>query len=129
MTEFSHVDQHGKVNMVDVGQKAPQRRCAVAHGEITVSKEVLGLIRDNMIKKGDVLTVAQIAGIQAAKETSRLIPLCHPLVLDKVDDEKTVLRFELDGNGEIVAMNHLFKILTPYRLDPEQLESDSGKSL
>ena len=51
------------------------------------------------------------------------------LVLEKVDDEKTVLRFELDGNGEIVSMNHLFKILTPYRLDPEQLESDSGQSL
>ena len=85
MSQFSHVDTEGRANMVDVGPKKPQRRRAVARGEIQVSQEVVRLIKENQMKKGDVLTVAQIAGIQAAKLTSRLIPLCHPLLLDRVD--------------------------------------------
>jgi cyclic pyranopterin phosphate synthase len=85
MQEFTHVDEQGRANMVDVGGKKPQRRRAVAKGIISLSAEALNLVRQNQIKKGDVLTVAQIAGIQAAKQTSSLIPLCHPLILDKVD--------------------------------------------
>ncbi len=71
--------------MVDVGQKKPQRRLARASGTIRLARETCALIRENRITKGNVLTVAQIAGIQAAKRTGELIPLCHPLGLDHVD--------------------------------------------
>ena len=87
MSKFSHVDEHGRATMVDVSAKPNQRRRAVASGEIFLAEETLALIRDNSIKKGDVLTVAQIAGIGAAKQTASLIPLCHPLGLDNVDVE------------------------------------------
>jgi cyclic pyranopterin phosphate synthase len=70
--------------MVDVGAKTPQHRYAIAEGRIIVSAETLELIQSNQMKKGDVLTVAQIAGVQAAKNTSTLIPLCHPLSIDHV---------------------------------------------
>ncbi len=83
--KFSHTDDKGKANMVDVGDKPIQQRTAIACGSISLSAEAIRLIRENEIKKGDVLTVAEIAGIQAAKETSRLIPLCHPLQLTKVE--------------------------------------------
>ncbi len=71
--------------MVDVGQKKPQRRLARAAGTISLARETCDLIRSHKIAKGNVLTVAQIAGIQAAKRTGELIPLCHPLGLDHVD--------------------------------------------
>lgn len=71
--------------MVDVGEKPVQRRQAIAKGTIFLSEETIVLIRENQMKKGDVLTVAEIAGIQAAKQTSSLIPLCHPLQLTKVE--------------------------------------------
>ncbi len=71
--------------MVDVSAKPEQIRTAKASGFIELQEETVKLIRENLIKKGDVLTVAEIAGIQAAKETSRLIPLCHPLMLSKVE--------------------------------------------
>lgn len=83
--KFSHTDKKGKANMVDVGDKPMQHRTATAKGRILFSEETVSLIRENEMKKGDVLTVAEIAGIQAAKETSRLIPLCHPLQLTKVE--------------------------------------------
>jgi cyclic pyranopterin phosphate synthase len=86
MTEkLSHLDEHGRARMVDVGHKPDSERIAVARGEIHMRKETLDLIRLGQIKKGDVLTVAQIAGISASKRTSELIPLCHPLPLTKVD--------------------------------------------
>ncbi len=85
MAEFSHVDEDGKLKMVDVSPKKPQQRRAIATGCIIVGAEVAGMIRDNKMKKGDVLTTARIAGIQAAKRTSELIPLCHPLPLDWID--------------------------------------------
>ncbi len=81
---LSHTDRDGRAQMVDVGHKTPQRRRATATGAISLSPEALALVRENQIKKGDVLTVAQIAGIQAAKRTAELIPLCHTLTLDKI---------------------------------------------
>ena len=84
MQKFSHTDESGRAKMVDVGGKKPQRRRAVAVGKITLCEQTVLLIRENQIKKGDVLTVAQIAGIQAAKQTAGLIPLCHPLELNKI---------------------------------------------
>jgi cyclic pyranopterin phosphate synthase len=86
MTEkLTHLDEHGRARMVDVGHKPDTERIAVARGEVYMKKETLDLIRAGQIKKGDVLTVAQIAGISASKRTSELIPLCHPLPLTKVD--------------------------------------------
>jgi cyclic pyranopterin phosphate synthase len=84
-TKLSHTNDKGKANMVDVGDKPMQHRTAIAKGRILLSEETVSLIRENELKKGDVLTVAEIAGIQAAKETSRLIPLCHQLQLTKVE--------------------------------------------
>lgn len=96
MNKFSHTDEQGKANMVDVGGKTPQLRIAKATGKILLSKETVQLIKENQIKKGDVLTIANIAGIQAAKATSSLIPLCHPLQITKAD-----VRTELAVDGVI----------------------------
>jgi cyclic pyranopterin monophosphate synthase len=90
MTELTHLDEEGRANMVDVGQKDDTERLAIARGEIVMKPETLALIRAGQMKKGDVLTVAKIAGIQAAKRASDLIPLCHPLALTKVDVELTL---------------------------------------
>ena len=94
MDELSHVDGAGRATMVDVSAKRPQRRIARAAGRILIAAETVRLVRDNALKKGDVLAVARIAGIQAAKHTPTLIPLCHPLVLDHVDVEA---KLEPDG--------------------------------
>src|SRR3954468_12700710 len=86
---LSHVDAGGRVKMVDVGDKAVTAREAVARGSITMSREALRLIRAGAVKKGDPLQAARIAGILAAKQTSSLIPLCHPLPLSSVGVELT----------------------------------------
>lgn len=96
MTQFSHIDNKGKACMVDVGEKPAQKRRAKARGKIFLLKDTIDKIRDNQIKKGDVLTVAQIAGIQAAKQTPHLIPLCHQLSLNKV-----AVNFEITEDGVI----------------------------
>ncbi len=84
MDRLTHFDSTGKAVMVDIGSKEIQQRSAKASGHIRLSEETLKLVEENLVKKGDVLTVAQIAGINAAKETSALIPLCHNIVLDNV---------------------------------------------
>ena len=94
MEKFSHTDDRGRANMVDVGNKKTQRRRAIAKGTIFLSSNTLKLLRENQIKKGDVLTVAQIAGIQAAKQASSLIPLCHPLTINKID-----IKMEITAEG------------------------------
>ena len=83
--KLTHLDEHGQARMVDVGHKPDTERTAMARGEVHMRKETLKLIRAGQIKKGDVLTIAQIAGITASKRTSDLIPLCHSLPLTKVD--------------------------------------------
>lgn len=85
MSKLSHLDESGHARMVDVGAKADTDRVAVARGEVVMKSETLELIREGAIKKGDVLTVAQLAGVMAAKRTSDLIPLCHPLPLNHAD--------------------------------------------
>lgn len=82
---FSHIDEHGKAIMVDVSSKQMQLRTARATGFIELSPVTLNLIHENRMKKGDVLTVAEIAGIQGGKNTSNLIPLCHPLQITKLE--------------------------------------------
>lgn len=81
---LTHLDAAGSAHMVDVGDKTPTRREATATGRITMSAEAAAAIRDGTAKKGDVLAVARVAGIMAAKKTSDLIPLCHPLPVTKV---------------------------------------------
>ena len=88
-TRLSHIDRRGRVKMVDVGDKPITDREAVARGSITMSREALRQIRQGRVKKGDPLQAARLAGIMAAKQTSTLIPLCHPLPLSKVDVELT----------------------------------------
>lgn len=84
---LSHLDEQGRARMVDVGAKPDTERVAVARGRITMQPATLGLIQAGSVEKGDVLTVAQIAGIQAAKRTQDLIPMCHPLLLTHVSVE------------------------------------------
>jgi cyclic pyranopterin phosphate synthase len=87
---LTHVDNQGHARMVDVTQKADTHRIAVARGEILMQPETLRLVAQNQIAKGDVLTVAQIAGIMAAKQTSQIIPMCHPLMLTDIDVRLTL---------------------------------------
>jgi cyclic pyranopterin phosphate synthase len=82
---LSHIDETGRARMVDVGKKPDTLRVAIAKGEVKMSAETLALIEVGAMKKGDVLTVAQIAGVMAAKRTADLIPLCHPLPLNHIN--------------------------------------------
>jgi cyclic pyranopterin monophosphate synthase len=84
MTKLTHLDESGAAHMVDISAKADTVREAVATGSISMAPEAIAAIRDGTAKKGDVLATARIAGIMAAKKTSELIPLCHPLMLSKV---------------------------------------------
>jgi cyclic pyranopterin phosphate synthase len=94
MTKLTHLDEAGNAAMVDISAKAATLREAIAEGRITMSAEALAAIKDGVVKKGDVLATARIAGIMAAKRTSELIPLCHPLALSKV-----TVDFEIELGG------------------------------
>lgn len=94
MKQLTHTNKKGKAVMVDVCDKEPQLRIAKAAGHINLAEETISLIIENQMKKGDVLTVAQLAGISAAKQTSSLIPLCHNIVLDNV-----IVGLATDKNG------------------------------
>lgn len=94
MTKLTHLDEAGNAAMVDISAKDASVREAVAEGRISMSSEALAAIREGVVKKGDVLATARIAGIMAAKKTSELIPLCHPLALSKV-----AVDFEFEGNS------------------------------
>lgn len=93
---LTHLDAQGNARMVDIGDKPVTERVAVAKGEIVLNSKVMALIRDKKVKKGDVFTVAQIAGIQAAKRTHELIPLCHSILLQQVSVE---IQFLSDDSG------------------------------
>ena len=94
MDNFSHLDSQGKASMVDVSLKNTIKRTAIAYGKIILNSNTIQLLKDNMLKKGDALSVAKIAGIMAAKKTDELIPLCHGLNLEHVD-----LEFEVVEDG------------------------------
>ena len=106
MGEFSHFDQHGNAVMVDVTEKKETTRTAIAQGKIKVNDEIFAKVKEGSMAKGDVLGTARIAGIMAAKKTFELIPMCHPLLLTKVDIsfeiEETALhiRSEVRCHGE-----------------------------
>ena len=85
MADFTHFNDQGRARMVDVGEKAPTRRTAVAGVRVLLNRDTFQLIRSGGMKKGDVLTTAQIAGIMGAKRTAELIPKCHPVAVDGID--------------------------------------------
>lgn len=94
--DLTHFDEEGRARMVDVSDKAETARMAVARGSITMKPETFERIRSGLIAKGDVLAVAQVAGIMAAKQTSQIIPMCHPLPITGVK-----LRFNLEEPGDV----------------------------
>ncbi len=115
---LTHLDEAGNAAMVDVSAKAETLREAVAEGRITMSAEALAAIREGAVKKGDVLATARIAGIMAAKKTSELIPLCHPLMLSKVAVD---FAFEDDG----VRVTALARLSGPTGVEMEALTAAS----
>lgn len=99
MSGLTHLDEHGHATMVDVGEKATTTRVAVARGEVRMAPATLAAIRAGTVPKGDVLAAARIAGIQAAKRTPDLIPLCHPLLITKAE-----VTFEVDDAASRVII-------------------------
>ena len=90
MSDFTHFTDDGRPQMVNVGEKDETRRMAVAGGRVNMSQDTLNSVKSGGLKKGDVLSVAQLAGIMGAKHTAHLIPLCHPLALSHVDVQLTL---------------------------------------
>lgn len=103
--KFSHLDEHGSAKMVNTGHKPFQRRHAIATGKLVCAPATIRALKKNALPKGDVLTVAQVAGIQAAKMTGALIPLCHPLPLNHVEISFNVRRthIEITCTAETIA--------------------------
>ncbi|MFM2022515.1 MAG: cyclic pyranopterin monophosphate synthase MoaC, partial [Pseudomonadota bacterium] len=118
MTKLTHLDDAGNAAMVDISAKNATMREAIAEGRITMSAEALAAIRDGAVKKGDVLATARIAGIMAAKKTSELIPLCHPLALSKV-----TVDFEFEAAG--VRVNTLARLTGQTGVEMEALTAAS----
>lgn len=105
MTQLTHLDENGAARMVDVGGKAITERLAVAGATVSMRAETLALLEQGAHKKGDVLAVARIAGIQAAKKCSDLIPLCHPLLLNSVE-----VSFHIDQQASAVHIEGSCKV-------------------
>jgi cyclic pyranopterin phosphate synthase len=122
--KLSHLDESGRARMVDVSGKADTERVAIAQGEVFMQAKTLELIRDGMIKKGDVLSVAQIAGIMAAKRTSELIPMCHPLPLLDIKVDLT-----LDTNLPGVQITSYVKTIAKTGVEMEALTAVSVAGL
>ena len=116
MAELTHFDASGRARMVDVSAKPDTEREAIAKGEVAMQPATLALIREGRIAKGDVLAVAQVAGIMAAKRTGDLIPMCHPLPLTSV-----TLSFALDEEGSRVLMTATVKTTAKTGVEMEAL--------
>ena len=121
---LSHVDEHGAANMVDVSNKQITVREARAEGAISMSAETLEKVQQNLIAKGDVFSVARIAGIQAAKNCANLIPLCHPLMLSKV-----AIDFEIDAQHQQIRILCLCKLSGTTGVEMEALTGVSVAAL
>ena len=124
MAELTHFNEQGRARMVDVTEKAPTFRRAAAAGEVQVSKETLTAIREGKLKKGDVLAVAQVAGIQAAKHCWELIPMCHPVPLTGVD-----IRFSLSEDPCRVEILAEVSCAGPTGVEMEALTAVSAAAL
>jgi cyclic pyranopterin phosphate synthase len=121
---LTHLDETGAAKMVDVGAKPDSERIAVAAGTVFMQAETLRLIRDGMIRKGDVLTIARIAGIMAAKKTSDLIPLCHPIPLTHVD-----IALELDDEASAVIITATARTIGKTGVEMEALTAVTTAAL
>ena len=113
---LTHFDAHGQAHMVDVAAKAATHRVAVAQGRITMLPATLQVIAQGSARKGDVLGVARIAGIMAAKKTSELIPLCHPLALTRV-----AVEFQIDEASSAVSCQATVETVGPTGVEMEAL--------
>ena len=116
MSKLTHFDAQGQAHMVDVAGKASTHRIAVASGRIAMLPQTLAIIRSGTAKKGDVLGIARIAGIQGAKKTSDLIPLCHPLALTRV-----AVDFEIDDAAAAVLCTATVETVGPTGVEMEAL--------
>jgi len=114
--KLTHIDEAGRARMVDVSAKPDTERTAIARGEVVLRPETVALIRQGLMKKGDVLTVAQIAGVLGAKKTSELIPLCHPIPIHQVD-----VRLELDDDLPGVRIESFLKTTGKTGIEMEAL--------
>jgi len=121
---LSHIDESGQAHMVDVGDKADTVRTALARGEVHMQPTTAALIRQGLMKKGDVLSVAQVAGIMAAKRTSELIPLCHPIPIHQVD-----VQLELDETLPGVTISALVRTSGKTGVEMEALTAVSVAAL
>ena len=121
---LTHLDESGSARMVDVSPKQDTERVAVAAGEVIMQPETLRLIRDGAIKKGDVLTVARIAGIMAGKRTSELIPLCHPIALTHLD-----VALKLDEAANRVVIQATARTVGKTGVEMEALTAVSAAAL
>lgn len=124
MSKLTHLDKYGNAMMVDVGEKTSTQRVAIAKGEVTMEFDTLKLIAEGGHKKGDVLSVARIAGIQAAKNCSQLIPLCHPLMLTSVE-----VVMNLDSDNSRVIIEATCKVNGPTGVEMEALTAVSVSAL
>jgi cyclic pyranopterin monophosphate synthase len=124
MSDLTHFDDKGQAHMVDVGEKDITEREAIAKSSITMKDETFQLIRDGKAKKGDVLAVARLAGIMAAKKTSDLIPLCHPLALTKV-----TVDFGMDEENSRVEITTLCRLKGRTGVEMEALTAASVAAL
>jgi len=116
MKTLTHFDAQGQAHMVDVAAKPATHRVAIAQGHIRMQPQTLEIIRQGSAAKGDVLGIARIAGIQGAKRTSDLIPLCHPLALTRV-----AVEFELDADGPAVVCTARVETVGPTGVEMEAL--------
>ncbi|WP_197085493.1 cyclic pyranopterin monophosphate synthase MoaC [Cellvibrio sp. pealriver] len=121
---LTHIDSHGHASMVDVSEKTPSLREARAFARVVMKPDTLAQIKANSLKKGDVLAVARIAGIQAAKKCADLIPLCHPLTLSKV-----AVEFELDDACSAVNITSYCKLTGQTGVEMEALTAASIAAL
>jgi len=124
MNKLTHLDKDGNATMVDVSDKDSTERLAIVGGRITMKAETLKMIIEGHHKKGDVLTVAKIAGIQAAKQCSSLIPMCHPLMLTRIDVELTA-----DEAENCVHIRSLCKVNGQTGVEMEALTAASVAAL
>lgn len=122
--DFTHFDDTGRARMVDVGAKADTLREAIAGGEILMQPETLARIRAGQVAKGDVLAVAQVAGILAAKQTPQIIPMCHPLLLSGVE-----LAFHFDDTKSAISIRATVRTVGKTGAEMEALTAVSAAAL
>ncbi len=124
MGKLTHIDDQGRVRMVDVTQKRPTERTARAQAVVTLQPETLGMIQDQTVKKGNVMETARIAGIMAAKQTAGLIPMCHPLNLTHVQ-----IDFFADTAANTIRLEATAKVVDHTGVEMEALTAASVAAL